>query len=342
MTTINIAASTVKGMIEQIQEVLGGEIKERWGEHVLEIANGKAKGYVRFIEFDWGGSLINYKITLQDDVKLIVDTSKYNPIQFIYASKGYFNHKFEKEDNERKIDTMHPAIITGKEGGYIHKHFPKNEPLDITLIKVSRMKFLKRRLNDASLLNKQLFEVFHDAHQDHVYAYYGTYNLKLEQLVKALDSVAQKGIMRIMLIEGVVYQILALIMAHHTQDMKAKNQQAPLTKSELKAVKKVSDTILKDIAKDFNVEALALKSGLTQAKLQEGFKHLFSKTVIEYIRHVRLEKARDLMNSTDLNISQIVYSIGFSSRSYFSKIFKEKYGVSPSAFIKNKRALKTR
>ena len=55
----------------------------------------------------------------------------------------------------------------------------------------------------------------------------------------------------------------------------------------------------------------------------------------EYIRYTRLEAARDLIRTTDLNISQIVYTIGFSSRSYFSKIFKNKYGITPSEFKEN-------
>jgi AraC-like DNA-binding protein len=41
-----------------------------------------------------------------------------------------------------------------------------------------------------------------------------------------------------------------------------------------------------------------------------------------------------MLKNTDLNISQIVYSIGFSSRSYFSKIFKEKYDISPNKLKK--------
>ena len=82
---------------------------------------------------------------------------------------------------------------------------------------------------------------------------------------------------------------------------------------------------------------LALKSGLSQAKLQEGFKLLYARTVTEYIRHIRLEAARDYISTTEMNISQIVYTIGFSSRSYFSKIFKRKYGISPSDFQNNIR-----
>jgi AraC-like DNA-binding protein len=83
------------------------------------------------------------------------------------------------------------------------------------------------------------------------------------------------------------------------------------------------------------LDKLSLESGLSQAKLQEGFKLLYARTVTEYIRHARLEAARDYLSNSDMNISQVVYTIGFSSRSYFSKIFKNKYGISPSEFHAN-------
>ena len=83
-----------------------------------------------------------------------------------------------------------------------------------------------------------------------------------------------------------------------------------------------------------SVSQLSIDYGLSQAKLQDGFKFIYKRTVTEFIRHIRLEQSRNLMKTTDLNISQIVYSIGFTSRSYFSKIFKEKFGLSPNEFKK--------
>src|SRR5690606_32887981 len=107
-----------------------------------------------------------------------------------------------------------------------------------------------------------------------------------------------------------------------------------LLKDELKTIRQQAKKIMDDPSENYNLDDISRNSGLSQAKLQEGFKFLYARTVSEYIRHVRLEAARDLMNSTDLNISQIVYTIGFTSRSYFSKIFKEKYDMTPHEFKK--------
>ena len=63
-------------------------------------------------------------------------------------------------------------------------------------------------------------------------------------------------------------------------------------------------------------------------------------TVNGYIQHRRMLHAKTLLNDTDFNISEIVEKLGLSSKSYFSKIFKETYGISPSEFRQNNKKLR--
>lgn len=341
MTIINITASNVAEAVKQMQEVIGGTITERWGEYVLEVDSDLAKGKITFLTFEWGGNVLQYDITFLDDIRVAMDASEFNPIHFTYTTEGYTFHRFELENKKRKLEQYQSVIITSKDGGYNYRYFEKNVKINMHLIQINRVLFIKKRLNDASVLNQKLYEVFHDDQHENVFAYFGTYNLKLANLIKQYNGIKQKGIIRILIKEGIVYQILSEHMLQHNKDVKRKKKPTTsLSKKEISLVRKIGQRILKNVAEDYNVEELASKAGLTQAKLQEGFKLLFSRTVIEYIRHVRLEEARDLMNTTDYNISQIVYSIGFSSRSYFSKIFKRKYGISPSEFLKNKQETK--
>lgn len=338
MTTIKITADNTADAVKQIQQVIGGTITERWGEYVLNVDNELAKGKITFLNFEWGGSVLQYDIVFLDDIALVMDASEFNPIHFTYTIEGYSHHRFELEKKKRKLEQYQSVIITSKNGGYNYRYFEKNIKVQMHLIQINRVVFIKKRLNDASVLNKKLYEVFYDKQHENVFAYFGTYNLKIANLIKQYNAIRQKGMIRILIKEGIVYQILSEHMQQHNKDVKRdKKPNTSLTKKEISLVRKVGQKILKNVAEDYNVEDLANDIGLPQAKLQEGFKLLFSRTVIEYIRHVRLEEARDLINNTDYNISQIVYSIGFSSRSYFSKIFKRKYGISPSEFLKNKQ-----
>ncbi len=174
-----------------------------------------------------------------------------------------------------------------------------------------------------------------DEDHEKVIAYFGAYNFKLADKIGALRKIRHIGMIRILRVEGMVYQILSMHIQQHDKAMKGTELPTTLLKRELKIIRNLSKSIIKDVAREYCLEQLSLETGLSQAKLQEGFKLLYTRTVTEYIRHLRLEAARDLIRMTVMNISEIVYSIGFSSRSYFSKIFKDKYGISPNDF-KNK------
>ena len=64
---------------------------------------------------------------------------------------------------------------------------------------------------------------------------------------------------------------------------------------------------------------------------------MFGRSVINYIRDIRLEKSVELLRNSNFTISEIVYDIGLKNRSYFSKIFKQKYRLSPKDFQKTQR-----
>ncbi len=87
-------------------------------------------------------------------------------------------------------------------------------------------------------------------------------------------------------------------------------------------------TNLKD--PNLNVETLASEFNLSRSQLYRKNKLLTGLSVNELIRKIRLQRAKDLIEEQeDMRISEISYNVGFSSPSYFSKCFKEIYGVSP-------------
>jgi len=341
MIKIHVDAQDTAESVKQLQKVLGGTLTEKWGQHTLTISNEKAEGSIRFITFDWGVSLLEYDITFMDEVLIVVDTSNYNPINFYYCLEGYCGHKFGYESDEqiKIMEQFQSVILTNRDGGISDRYFPKDVKVVASVIQVRRKPFLRKRLNQGEELNKQLYNVFLDTDHEKVFAYYGSYNLKIADVMAALQKVKAKGMIRVMQIEGLVYQILSMHMIQHNKEVLDKRPQTSLLKRELKTIRSFAKKIEKHIAQDFSLEEISAETGLTQAKLQEGFKLLYNKTVTEYIRNARLEVARDLIANSELNISEVVYSIGFTSRSYFSKIFKEKFGISPSEFKNSKREL---
>lgn len=335
MISIEVIADNQKDFLEQVQDKIGGSIVNSWNESTLTIDNENASGILRYIPFDWGVSVLDFDVTLHKEfIFKIKAVPKYNPIRFLYASIGSFKHRFGVDDNERNVEQFQSLISTNKTDGYDYLHFNKNEKLHLNLIEIIRKHFLRKKTTNVSSLNKKLYEVFVDTNHENRFANFGTLNLKMADLIKKLEKIKGKGMLRILKIESIVYEILSLHIQQHNKLLAGATFPTSLVKSELKDIRKLSTIILKNPEKEYSLEELSLQSGLTQSKLQEGFKFLYNRTVTEYIRHVRLESARDLIRTTDLNISQIVYTIGLSSRSYFSKIFREKYDITPNQFKK--------
>ncbi|WP_179346155.1 helix-turn-helix domain-containing protein [Winogradskyella ursingii] len=334
MIEIAVHPSDSKDLLYQISQQLNAEINERWGEHVLNVKNNLAIGKITFIPFDWGVNLLDFDITFQKDFVLKIEAEDFNPIRFIYNLEGSFTHRFSIDNKEHKTEQFQSVIFTNRSEGKSFIHFPKGEKLKINIIQIVRKDFLKKRTTNVSSLNKKLYDVFMDQDYEKRFAHYGELNLKMADQVKAIHKIKSKGMLKILKVEAKVYEILSMHIQQHERSTTGRSIPPSLTKKELTLIKQISNVIQKEPARPYSLDLLSSNYGLSQSKLQDGFKFLFKRTVTEFIRHVRLEQARDLMKSSDLNISQIVYTIGFTSRSYFSKIFKEKFGISPNEFKK--------
>jgi CheY-like chemotaxis protein/AraC-like DNA-binding protein len=77
------------------------------------------------------------------------------------------------------------------------------------------------------------------------------------------------------------------------------------------------------------VEHIAEELFLSRSKLYRKIKALTGDTATEFIRKIKLEKAKELLEKTDMTVSEICYKVGFSSHSYFTKCFKNHFGIIP-------------
>lgn len=81
---------------------------------------------------------------------------------------------------------------------------------------------------------------------------------------------------------------------------------------------------------DISVDDLAAEMNLSRVQLYRKVKAITGASPIELLRTARLNRAYQLLLTTDKNISEVAYGVGFTAPSYFTKCFKEEFGVSPS------------
>ncbi len=80
---------------------------------------------------------------------------------------------------------------------------------------------------------------------------------------------------------------------------------------------------------DFSVETLAADMSMSRVQLYRKVKQLTGHTPVDIIRQSRLNRAKLLLSTTDLTISEVTYQVGFTAPSYFTKCFKEEFGYLP-------------
>jgi len=86
---------------------------------------------------------------------------------------------------------------------------------------------------------------------------------------------------------------------------------------------------------EFNIDTAAEAVAMGRTTFYKKLKSLTNLAPVEFVRDMRLKRARQLLAGGENNISEIAYAVGFNSARYFSTCFKEAYGVSPSAYLKS-------
>ncbi|MCR4957788.1 MAG: helix-turn-helix domain-containing protein [Prevotella sp.] len=161
---------------------------------------------------------------------------------------------------------------------------------------------------------------------------------RLEGLEKGADAYLTKPF----IIDELHATIDNLINIRQKLRGKYTGKQQPMEKIEKIELKSNDDALMERVIKsinehmsdsDFNIDVLCNEAGISRAHLHRKMKDMTGISVSEFIRNIRMEQAARLLREQKVNISQVAYSVGYSSLPYFSAVFRKHYGVSPREFI---------
>lgn len=157
-------------------------------------------------------------------------------------------------------------------------------------------------------------------------------NLKIYETAKNLKAINKNKYCNRFIARGYINIIIGQkIKEFLNKDMDAL-QAGSFRHFEIQQLQQITREIEQHPHRQYNIKDLCKKSGLSVSKLQLGFKQMHNCTVAIFIRNVRLDKALEMLHDSDLNVSEIVYSVGLNSRSYFCRIFKKRFNCSPKAY----------
>lgn len=124
---------------------------------------------------------------------------------------------------------------------------------------------------------------------------------------------------------------------YYTNNIYRVEPESKFGNTEQNFIMQINDLIKNNIEnhKIITVEDLAEQLNISRIQLYRKVKAIIGINISDHINNIKLEKAAELLKSSEMNISEIAYVLGFSSPNYFSTAFKNKFGISPKQFKTN-------
>lgn len=114
-----------------------------------------------------------------------------------------------------------------------------------------------------------------------------------------------------------------------------------ITSPDERFLRKAMEVIEENISDcDLDIETFSEKVGVSRMQLYRKLHALTNMTVKEFIRHIRLKRAVQLLVQNKMNVSEVAYEVGFKDLSHFRKCFKREYGMSATEYISRASAQK--
>ncbi len=301
-------------------------------ECLLEIPKSFGSGFIKASEYSLGLSVVEVNGFFNEDLNVKVINYKAKPLKLIFNKQSEFIYSSKNSAQLTKVNKYDSVISAlGSNAEYIFS-LPNASSISIFIIEIDG-KIFEKKIESLDIFDDERTASFLEQLKKDATIYdVSTFSLTIGELIKHYQYCNYSGFLRYIYREAKINEILTERFKQYLDDQIAESDKLILRKSTVNSINKAADIIAKELSNLDVIPTIAKRVQLSANKLQKGFLKLYGLSVNRYIADVRLKRAIDLLEKSNLNITEITYEIGISSKSYFSKIFKDKFGMTPQEY----------
>jgi len=326
-----------ENVIVQLASAFDVEYNKCCDNYKLSIPLYLGKGTIEGSVYSNGLNLLSFKGFLKSPIQIEFSNQEDLPVKFLYCLNGGVKYGADSSNKRYHLNRFQHAIVAGDRQNSYVLSFAAQEEIQLFSLEVSRNKFSKLLHCEMNTFDNDLVRVFKDLNPQKVFYHQGFYSLKLADLFTEVLNFPENKLFTKIFLEGQLYKILSQQILEYEREISFDFHTNVLQKKEVSLIRKAATIIEEQLSDSLTVNYLVGCTGLNANKIQLGFRVLYGQTVNRFIRKKRLEKAKNLLQNTDYNVTEIAEKIGISSISYFSKIFKEEYQIKPSALVLDRK-----
>lgn len=294
------------------------------------------KGWLKQSNYRGGISVVEVRVFLKKEINLNYIQGHLHPLKIILNRKGLVKHQFHNKQEPEYLKEQGSVAMASIAKQYHTIFLPKNQEISLLSIRINRKKFEKYIKEFSETMDKNISALLRDVNGINPYFFEAYYDYQTAQILKSYFTAEHESVIENLYSLGLIYQLISIQFDKITTDNRLTNDEKKNFRSYNEKIIEASRVIKANVSEFTTVIKLANQVNLNSKKLQQGFNQMYGMSVLEYVNNYRLSKVKSLLSETDLTISEICYQLGINSPSYMSKIFKEKFGISPKEYRKRK------
>ncbi len=272
--------------------------------------------------------------TLQQDIVIPYAKPPQDKLECVYCLSGEGQIEEPCHNRLTEIGTSVRSLSWQSCGEGIFRLYPTC-PTKAVHIYFSRKTLAAYLGDDPAVLEKfvRAFTV-----KNSLYGRTGTTPPMIETLIYQMFSCPRHGFARRLFFHAKVAEILALEMEYWTE--RQETASFFLSEEDMFCLQKAREILFFEYQEPPSLEELARKVGINRNKLTTGFRQLFGTTVWSALKDIRLEKAKQLLDSGEKSVSEAAFAVGYNNAGHFSELFYKRYGVLPGKYLLNVKSMK--
>ncbi|PIE74886.1 MAG: hypothetical protein CSA18_02960 [Deltaproteobacteria bacterium] len=149
------------------------------------------------------------------------------------------------------------------------------------------------------------------------------------RIIEDLYNCPLEGPTRRLFLESKALELMALRLDQAVALEKRKQKPHELCLEDVERIRFAARQLCADLINPPSLFELSASVGMSHAKLTTGFKQVFTATPFEYLRQMRLNQAKMLLEAQHFNVTESAYAVGYNSLSSFARAFRLQYGYNP-------------
>jgi AraC-like DNA-binding protein len=291
------------------------------------------KGYYRSIEIRKGLDLAIANYQVQDDLILKLPTRPH-PVEYTLYISGQVRNDYIAAGSGQYM--LYSSGIAPSERWEMLATEPMleiNVHIEPELLSV----FIG---NDSETSCRTMQQLIGNFEQNYS-AWVGVTSSAMQMATQQILHCPYQGLTKRIYLESKVWELMALLIEQFPEPQTEKNRTYSLRADDIDRIHDAKDILLKQLDDPPSLMELARQVGLNDCTLKRGFRQVFGTTAFGYLHRYRLEQARQLLETGDMNIAEVAQQVGFADRSYFTTAFRKQFGCNPGAYRRTCRHRKS-